>query len=177
MSSGRRTRVARPAQKTSVVRRTPSAPSARTKLNTADTGTLKPSSRRARQKPTTQRSGPAGSGNGSPTAGRFDQPSQLGAGSLCVLPVLEHRTQGSGGAGLVEGLASERVQGAGPVDRLRHARSLVEAHRAQGLDCPGHLASELLASLGDPSEDDRDLALEVWVLDPVVQGPAFEGIV
>ena len=108
---------------------------------------------------------------------RLDERAELGPRSLGVLPVLEHRAERAGGARLVEHVASEGVQRPRPVDRLRDPGRLVQAHRAERLDRPRDLAGQLQPGLGDPAQHDRDLALEVGVLDPVVEGPALERVV
>src|ERR1039458_9002570 len=145
-------RVARPAQYTVSVCRTPTTPSAWTYVNTSDTGTRIPSERSARQNVTTERVGPETSANSMSSMGgrRLDQRSELAAGTLCVLSILEHRAKRAGRARLVEHVATEGVHRPGPVDGLGDPRSLVEAHRPKRLNGLGDLPGQLLARLGDP---------------------------
>src|SRR5205814_280622 len=67
--------------------------------------------------------------------------------------------------------------GTRPVERLRHARHLVEVHPPQSLHQRRYLARESVRGLGRPSAHDLHLLVEVGVVDPVVEAAALEGVV
>ena len=68
---------------------------------------------------------------------------------------------------------AERRDGVGPVDRLGDAGRLVQLELAQRLHGARRPGGRALAHLGRADAEDRELALEVGVLDPVVQAPAL----
>ena len=78
---------------------------------------------------------------------------------------------------LVELCRAEPSERHRPVDRLGDARRLVEVEFAERLDRTGHLAGQQVVDVGHAQLDDRDLAFEVGVLDPVVEAPALQRVV
>src|SRR3954453_10316072 len=168
MSSGRCTRVARPAQYTGSRALTPTVPSASVNVSTLSTGAGMPAPRRTRPKAVARA---AASANGAaPLEGVAHEVGDAGlAHPLLVLAVLEDGAEGRRHQGLVELLATEHGQRRGPVDRLGHARRLVETHAPERLHGGGHLASEAIGHLRRPEAHDGDLALEARVLHPVVE--------
>ena len=73
--------------------------------------------------------------------------------------------------------AAERGERLRPVDRLGDAGRLVQVEVAQRLDRARDLAGERLADAGGADPQDRELALEVGVVDPVVEATAFQRVV
>ena len=67
---------------------------------------------------------------------------------LLVLAVLQHGAERGGDGRLVEVLLAEHGERRGPVDRLGHARRLVEADGPQRLDRGGHLAGQRSGTSG-----------------------------
>src|SRR3954468_18161147 len=168
MTSGRCTRVARPAQYTLSRASTPTVPSASVKVRTLSTGAGTPAPRSTRPKAVARA---AASANGAaPFEGVADEVGDAGlAHPLLVLPVLEDGAEGGRHRGLAQFLAAEHGQRRGPVDRLGHARRLVEAHGPQRLGGGGDLPGQPVGDLRRPETHDGDLPLEARVLDPVVQ--------
>ena len=95
-----------------------------------------------------------------------------------VLAVLEHRAERGVdrrvSSSSVAPSAAERLR---PVDRLGDAGRLVQVESAQRLDRGRHLAGERLVDVGHAQAHDRDLAVEVGVLDPVVQAAPLQRVV
>src|ERR1700722_7071740 len=187
MSSGRRTSVVRPAQYTGARWSTPRTPRASAKVVTDPRATSSPAPRSNRAKATAMRSTPVTGAwsaagrvmpaSGTPLDGRPDHLAEPGRPEpLLVLPVLEHRAEGDVDSVLVEVGPSEGGQGRRPVDRLGHARRLVQLHASHELHRPGDLGSQAGRHLRSPQPDDRHLPLEARMLDPVVQAAPFEGV-
>src|SRR3984893_19154107 len=105
----------------------PTSASASPKVTVAPTGTSSPRARRTRANATTMRSG-----SGMPGRGRLhDLRKTVIAPPLLVLAVLEDGPEGQVDGRLVEHVAAERGEGLCPVDRLGHARRLVQVQVAQ----------------------------------------------
>ena len=68
-------------------------------------------------------------------------------------------------------------QGPGPVDGLGDPGRLVEAERPHLGDGHRHLPCQGRRHLGRSEPHDGDLALDVWLVDPVVEATALEGVV
>src|ERR1700722_5566445 len=112
MSSGRRTRVARPAQYTALRAVTPTCPRAWAYRTAQPVGTSRPAPRRTRTNPVTIRSGGVSGvsatgasepGSGTPDHRRLDQVVQAGfAHPGLILVVLEDRAEGEVEAALVD---------------------------------------------------------------------------
>src|SRR5579859_169127 len=93
-----------------------------------------------------------------------------------VLLVLERGAQRRLDQRGVDALGAQRRQRAGPVERLRHSRQLVEVHLAEPADEQRHLAGEPGGRLGDAGLDDGDLLFEVGVVDPVVEAAPLQRV-
>ena len=80
-------------------------------------------------------------------------------------------------ARLVQFRFSQRGERTGPIDGLRHARSFVQAHIPYRLHRGGDLTRQPFSHLGNLEAHDCHFALELGMLDPVVQAPPLERIV
>ena len=98
-------------------------------------------------------------------------------GAVLVLAVLEHRAERRAGEVGVEPLRPERQQRLGPVDRLRDAGRLEQVLLAERADGLGDVAGQRLDASGTRGPDDGDLALELGVLDPVVEAAPLQRVV
>ena len=74
-------------------------------------------------------------------------------------------------------VGAERRERLRPVDRLGDARRLVELEVAQRLDRGRDVAREHVGHLGRAQPQDRELALEVGMRDPVVEAAALQRVV
>ena len=100
-----------------------------------------------------------------------------GAERADVVLVLEQHARGVGDRLRVERDPIERDQRLGPVERLGDAGRLEQIHRAQPLHERDDLARERLRRLRALAPDDRELALRVRIVDPVVQAAALDRVV
>src|SRR5215211_5770536 len=173
MSSGRCTSVARPAQYTPARASRPTVPSASVNVSTLSTGAATPAPRRTRPKAVARA---AASANGAaPLEGVAHEVGDPGlAHPLLILAVLEDGAEGGRHRAFAQLLAAQDGQRCGPVDRLGHARRLVEPHPPQRLDGGGDLASEPVGHLRRPETHDGDLTLEAGVLHPVVEAAPLQ---
>jgi hypothetical protein len=69
------------------------------------------------------------------------------------------------------------VEALEPVEGLADTRRAIEVQPAQVLHERTHLVREVLADVRQPRADDRQLALQVGVLDPVVEAAPLERLV
>src|SRR4051812_4342587 len=170
MSSTRWMSVARPAQYAASGRPMSSSASASANDWTAEPGTSRPRRRSSRAKATGV--------SASAGTGRLDQLVDAErAEALRVLAVLDDRAQRGVDGRVVELGPPERRQRADPVDGLGDAGRLVQAQLPHALDCRGDLRGQCTGGLRDLELDDRDLALERRVLDPVVEASALQRVV
>src|SRR5690606_12544904 len=111
--------------------------------------------------------------------GRFAHAVEEAAGDdrRLVLPVLEHRAEGGGGEAEVELGGAEVEQRLGPVEGLRHAGRLDQVGLAEPLRGGRHVPGEPLGAARQPPEQDRHLAFEAGMLQPVVEAAPLEGVV
>src|SRR5919202_256837 len=111
-------------------------------------------------------------------AGALDQPlERLASDALDVVARLEQRAERALRRLRLDALLPQRVERLHPVERLAHARNAVEVEPAELLHERARLADESVGRLGQAGVDDRHLAREVRVLDPVVQAAALERLV
>ena len=73
--------------------------------------------------------------------------------------------------------APRNAKGVRPVDRLGHAGELREVERAQARHRLRDVARELRTHVRRPRAHDLDLAVEIRVIDPVVEAPALQRVV
>src|SRR5690242_1953683 len=111
------------------------------------------------------------------TLGLFHQRGHLLAHTLEVFLVLERRAHRRIDEVGVDARRPEGGQRARPVQRLRHARHLVEVHSAQALDERGNLAGKTVGGLRGAGSHDLDLLVQVGVVDPVVQAAPLQCVV
>ena len=98
-------------------------------------------------------------------------------GAFLVLAVLEDRAERRLDGPFVDLRDTERGEGLRPVDGLGDAGRLVELEVAQRLDRSRDLPRELLTDVRGAHAQDRELALEVGMTDPVVQAAALQRVV
>ena len=101
----------------------------------------------------------------------------MGLHALGVLPVLQHRAERRVHRPLVERRATQGREGHRPVDGLGDAGRLVQAEAAHRFHGRRDLTSQRLGHVGCPQSHDRDLALEVGMIDPVVEATSLECVV
>src|SRR4051794_450933 len=101
---------------------------------------------------------------------------ERGDGTLLVLADLEH-----GAERRAQPLAGEIVESEHPerlrqIERLADAGRLLQAQFAQTLDRGRDLVRQALAHLRHPGAEDRQLALMVGIVDPVVETAPLQGV-
>src|SRR5450759_1924484 len=165
-SSRRRRTTARPAQYRVSRCSRPTAANASPRVMVAPTGTSRPAWRSTRANATTTRS--ASSLAMVALAGVEEGAKPVAVGPLLVFAVLQDGAERHRDGLLVEGGRVERGDGLGPVDRLGDPRRLVQVEVAQRRDGRRDLAGEGLSDAGGPDPQDRQLPLEVGMVDPVV---------
>ena len=153
-------------------------PSARAKASVAPTGTSRPgAAQHARERDRE----PLGFGPDAQALRRHRGAHELAepvrAHALLVLAVLQDRAERRVDRLLVEPRRAERRERLRPVDRLRDTGRLVELEVAQRLDRGRDVARERVGNLRRAQPDDRELALEVGMRDPVVEAAALQRVV
>src|SRR5260221_136316 len=111
------------------------------------------------------------------TTGLLDQRRYLLADPLEGLLVLQCGAQRRVDERRVDRRRSQGGQRARPVERLGDAGDLVEVERAQALHQRSDLAGQPVGRLWRSGPDDRDLLLQVRVVDPVIQTAPVERVV
>src|SRR6185312_15935220 len=99
------------------------------------------------------------------------------ANLLDVLAMLHHCADRGVGALRVEFVDTERHQGLCPVNTFSHAWRLDEVGGAQGLRSARDVSGEPLAGERLPPTDDRHLAIEGRMLDPVIEASPLQRVV
>src|SRR5580693_2676708 len=154
MSSCRLTSVVRPAQYRSTRSAGFSLVSAEQYSRTSPEPTASPA---ARNSPANLTSRPVnGTRSSSAAPGTGGDLLQVVQDHLEIVPVLDHGAQRVPGVGQVR--FAEEIEGAGPVDGLRHSRWLGQVELAEPLDGGHLLTGQRHRDAGFPDQDDLDLA-------------------
>src|SRR5687768_1014406 len=102
---------------------------------------------------------------------------QGAADPLGILSVLQDCTQSFSSGRDVQLLVAQAFQSASPVQTLRNPRWLQDVLAGPDpLYRVRHLGRELQTHIWQSGPDDLDLARQVWMVDPVVEAAAFEGV-
>src|SRR5262245_16734084 len=91
-----------------------------------------------------------------------------------VALVLEEDVDRGGRLLRVDVLDAEQNQGAGPIERLRDRRRLLQLELTDRTHDACHLLGEVLRDVGNLREHDLLLAIEIGIVDVQVEAPAFE---
>src|SRR2546423_2309536 len=94
-----------------------------------------------------------------------------------IFLVFEKHAERSLYRGFVELAGSECRERHRPIEGLRDARTLEELVAAKSLDDCDDAAREPRRYVGETPRDDRQLAVDTRVIDPLVQAPAFQCVV
>lgn len=93
-----------------------------------------------------------------------------------ILVVLQEETEGSLEGGVPQFADSEGEEGAGPVDRFRHGRSLAQIEGTQSVDETRGLLTQLRVELGDPSAQNLRLGGGIGEVEKEIEASTFQGV-